>query len=410
MSIRLRRIAASLLSLLVFGASAAALPALPAGAAAPGVSCRGQVQSVGWQAAVENGALCGTTGRSLRLEAVKAALTGTQGASVTYAAYVQHTGWQTPVSGGGVAGTVGASLRMEAFRVTLSGLSGYAVRYRAYVQRIGWMAWQETADGTGINSAGIAGTMGRSLRVEALEIEIVPLSTSVVSLAPVSVRTEAGTPPALPATVSAVFSDGRTSAVPVVWDDVDASEYAQGGDFTVSGTASGTPLSAEAQVKVHSGTSWGDGTYTVGADIPAGTYVLSEVSGNGGFLSVLSGPDGTLLATDLVLRRSVQSVLAGQVLTVAGATMVPLACAPAVDTSLGVLASGTYLAGTDIPAGTYYIQTKTGISTGWFYVLSDCSHSDASLVSQTEVDAPDVETVDLESGQYVELVGCRMNW
>lgn len=411
MAIRLRKIAVFLLSLLLFGAPAAVLPA-SAASAVPGVSYRGQVQSIGWQGSVINGDPCGTTGRSLRLEAIKVTLTGApQGASITYAAYVQHTGWQAPVSGGSLAGTVGASLRMEAFRVTLSGLDGYAVRYRAYVQHFGWMAWQETANGTGIGSAGIAGTMGKSLRVEALEIKLVPpQNASIVSLAPASVRTEMGISPALPSTVSAALSDGSTSSVPVVWDDVDASEYAQGGDFTVSGTVSGTSLSAEAQVKVHSDTSWGDGTYTVGADIPAGTYVLTELSGNGGYLSVLSGPNGTLLATDLVLRRSVQSVSAGQILTVAGATMVPLASAPAVNASLRTLASGMYLVGTDIPAGTYTVQTKEGISTGWFYVLNDCSHTDASLVSQTEVDAPDVDTVDLENGQYIELVGCQMNW
>ncbi len=78
--------------------------------------------------------------------------------SVTYSAYVQGRGWMAAVSNGATAGTVGKSLRVEAFKV-----SGINLTYRAHVQKIGWQAW--------VKSGAVAGTVGRSLRVEAMQVK-----------------------------------------------------------------------------------------------------------------------------------------------------------------------------------------------------------------------------------------------
>jgi len=86
---------------------------------------------------------------------------------------VQKFGWQAAVSNGVTAGTTGKSLRVEALKITLSGLTGYEVEYRAYVQGKGWLTWQTTANGTEISKATVAGTTGKSLRVEAFEVKIV---------------------------------------------------------------------------------------------------------------------------------------------------------------------------------------------------------------------------------------------
>lgn len=148
---------------------------MPAAAAAPiGITYDTYVQRTEWQPYVESGALAGTTGKALRVEALSAKLIGDVPASVklTYKAYVQRSGWQAPVSDGVAAGTVGKSLRLEAFRMTLSGMSGYEVEYRAYIQRVGWQPWKVTKNGTSINTAAMAGTMGKSLRIEAVEILI----------------------------------------------------------------------------------------------------------------------------------------------------------------------------------------------------------------------------------------------
>lgn len=78
--------------------------------------------------------------------------------SVGYSAYVQGRGWMPAVSNGATAGTVGRSLRVEAFKI-----SGITLTYRAHVQKIGWQAW--------VRSGAVAGTVGRSLRVEAMQVK-----------------------------------------------------------------------------------------------------------------------------------------------------------------------------------------------------------------------------------------------
>ncbi len=139
-----------------------------------GTSYSAHVQQVGWQPFANNGAISGTEGKSLRMEAVKIKLTGDvpQGASIIYKAHVQSIGWQKGVSDGALAGTSGLSKRMEALKITLSGFPGYEVKYRAHVQNIGWMNWQTTQNGTSIDDAPTAGTVGKALRVEAVEIMI----------------------------------------------------------------------------------------------------------------------------------------------------------------------------------------------------------------------------------------------
>ncbi|KQR17372.1 LamG-like jellyroll fold domain-containing protein [Cellulomonas sp. Leaf334] len=54
--------------------------------------------------------------------------------------------------------------------------------------------------------------------------------------------------PALPATVTATFSDGYDRPVPVTWDAVDPSAYADRGTFTVQGTAAGSAVTANVRV------------------------------------------------------------------------------------------------------------------------------------------------------------------
>ena len=76
---------------------------------------------------------------------------------VTYAAHVQSIGWQAPVSDGSTAGTIGRSLRVEAIR-----LAAPSLRYRAHVQGVGWQPW--------VSTGAVAGTTGRGLRLEAFQV------------------------------------------------------------------------------------------------------------------------------------------------------------------------------------------------------------------------------------------------
>ena len=83
---------------------------------------------------------------------------------VNYRAHVQRIGWQDWTRDGGLAGTTGKSLRVEAFQLRLkSALSG-SIEYCAHVQNVGWQKWFKDGE--------IAGTSGESLRIEALCIRL----------------------------------------------------------------------------------------------------------------------------------------------------------------------------------------------------------------------------------------------
>ncbi len=65
------------------------------------------------------------------------------------------------------------------------------------------------------------------------------------------VRTAAQAAPELPSSVRASFSDGYDRDVAATWEDIDPSQYAEAGTFTVQGEAAGVALTAD--VTVHDG-------------------------------------------------------------------------------------------------------------------------------------------------------------
>lgn len=82
---------------------------------------------------------------------------------VQYRVHVQNIGWQNYVKDGDMAGTSGKSYRVEALNINLINAPNDAkILYRAHVQNIGWQNWQQNGS--------MAGTSGKSYRVEALEI------------------------------------------------------------------------------------------------------------------------------------------------------------------------------------------------------------------------------------------------
>lgn len=138
------------------------------------------VQNVGWMPEVSSGGIGGTSGRSLRVEAIKINLVNNTGyaGNITYAAHVQNIGWQSGVSVyssgkdltkayGKEAGTSGRSLRVEAFWMNLDGKLGekYDIYYRVHAENVGWMGWAKNGE--------LAGTAGNSLRLEAVQVCLV---------------------------------------------------------------------------------------------------------------------------------------------------------------------------------------------------------------------------------------------
>ncbi len=134
----------------------------------------GHVESIGDQAAVSDGDICGTEGRSLRVESLTIekgeALADVEG-DITYRVHVQNIGTTDWMSGGKRAGTTGQGLRMEAVQIALTEEleQSYDVYYSAHVQNIGWTKWTK---GTKERS-GWCGSMGQGLRIEAVKIKLV---------------------------------------------------------------------------------------------------------------------------------------------------------------------------------------------------------------------------------------------
>ena len=174
----------------------AALTIVPlAAAAAPTpVPGQGHVQNIGWMPTSTT--IIGTTGKALRLEAVK--LTGFP---VEYQAHVQDRGWLPWVDAGETAGTTGKSLRMEAIKIRLVPTAAMfgSVEYRCHVQDYGWLKW--TKDG------GLCGTTGQAKRLEAIEVRFVgstePTPEPTVTATPEPTPTVTATPTPTPTPTAA---------------------------------------------------------------------------------------------------------------------------------------------------------------------------------------------------------------
>ena len=126
------------------------------------------VQNIGWMGTVRNGAMSGTTGRSLRVEALRIQVSSLISGGVEYRTHIQDIGWQAWRRNGEISGTTGQSRRVEAVEVRLTGelATRFDIWYRVHVQNFGWLGWAR-------NGAS-AGSAGRSLRIEAIEVRLVP--------------------------------------------------------------------------------------------------------------------------------------------------------------------------------------------------------------------------------------------
>lgn len=154
-------------------AKGSAAPGSTANAFRPGhlVSYQTHVQDFGWQSAVYDGAVAGTTGQSRRLEGLKVSLaaSGAFSGSIQYQTHVQSYGWESAwKKDGELSGTAAQSKRLEAVRIKLTGeiANVYDVYYRTHRQTFGWSGWAKNGQD--------CGTSGLSKRLEALEVRLVP--------------------------------------------------------------------------------------------------------------------------------------------------------------------------------------------------------------------------------------------
>lgn len=135
----------------------------------PAVTYNAHVQNIGWQKYVKDGASAGTSGRSLRLEALHIKIADSPfSGDIRYRTHIQNigceSGWK---ENGALSGTTGRSLRVEAVQISLTGdlAKKYDIYYRVHCQDFGWLDWAK-------NGAS-AGSAGFSKRMEAIQILLV---------------------------------------------------------------------------------------------------------------------------------------------------------------------------------------------------------------------------------------------
>ena len=131
------------------------------------VSYTTHVQKEGWQDYVSNGAMSGTTGKSLRLEGIKIKVDSNVTGKIYYQTQIQGIGWQSWRNNNQMSGTSGQSKRLEAIKISLSGelANKYDVYYRVHAQKLGWLDWAK--------NGAPAGSAGYSYRLEGIEIKLV---------------------------------------------------------------------------------------------------------------------------------------------------------------------------------------------------------------------------------------------
>ncbi|MDO5110286.1 MAG: hypothetical protein Q4D59_10180, partial [Erysipelotrichaceae bacterium] len=137
------------------------------------------VQNIGWMNTVGMNETAGTTGRSLQIEAIRINLSGSQAInySVFYRTYVDGYGWTDWAVNGKTSGSEGFGKAICQTEIKIlstddnSITPGLAPRindaplqYNAHVQNIGWQKY--------VITPAMAGTTGRSLRLESVNIRL----------------------------------------------------------------------------------------------------------------------------------------------------------------------------------------------------------------------------------------------
>ena len=127
------------------------------------------VQNIGWQEATNDGKMSGTSGRSLRLEAIQIRLDNQKyTGNIEYKTHIQNIGWESSYrKNGQMSGTSGRSLRLEAIQIRLTGemATKYDIYYRVHCQEFGWLGWAKNGQS--------AGSAGYSYRLEGIQILLV---------------------------------------------------------------------------------------------------------------------------------------------------------------------------------------------------------------------------------------------
>lgn len=151
----------------------------------PSIEYIAHIQDWGWSKGwVSEGQMAGTEGEARRVEALKIRMTNCEGVSLKFKAHIQDYGDMEFTDASEIIGTVGEAKRVEAITITSTGLKekGYKLQYRVHIENLGWsQGWVDEGE--------MAGTMGQSLRLEGIEIVVVPVDDDLAVEKAVAVDT-----------------------------------------------------------------------------------------------------------------------------------------------------------------------------------------------------------------------------
>ena len=97
--------------------------------------------------------------------------------NIEYLSYIGNIGWEEEwKSNGNISGTTGRNLRIEALKIRLTGniSNDYDIYYRVHVQNIGWLGWTKNEE--------LAGTLGYGYNIEAIEIKLLEKSNQSIEI------------------------------------------------------------------------------------------------------------------------------------------------------------------------------------------------------------------------------------
>lgn len=144
-------------------------------------------------------------------------------------------------------------------------------------------------------------------------------------------------------------------------------------------------------------TKYDAGMYKVGADIPAGEYIVFASGGTGYFCVSSDSNQNDILFNDNFDYNSIITIRDGEYLDLTRCYAIPAEENP----DVAVSAVGMFKVGTHIPAGEYKLESSGG--TGYYCIYPDSRQDD--IIANDNFDGQNYVTV--SDGQYLVLVRCR---
>lgn len=151
----------------------------------------------------------------------------------------------------------------------------------------------------------------------------------------------------------------------------------------------------------NSATSFGEGMYKVGVDVPSGEYMLIAQNGVGYFSINSSSSSNSILANDNFAGNSIITIENGQYVTINRAKMYPINNAPSLTPVNGILSDGMYIVGKHLSAGEYKITSSSG-QMGYFSINSGSTVSQLKNIIENG-NFNGERYIKVNEGQYLKI-------